>query len=82
MLRKVSLNLLSRYLTDASQVVVRTDFNVPIRDGKILDLTRIEGTIPTLRHLIRHNPKSIVLLSHMGRPNGQPNSKFSLRPVV
>lgn len=44
MFKKVNLNLLSRYLNDASQVVVRTDFNVPIKEGKILDLARVKGT--------------------------------------
>lgn len=44
MFRKVSLNLLSRSLNEASQIVVRTDFNVPLRDGKILDLARVKGT--------------------------------------
>ena len=43
---------------------------------------RHAATIPTLRHLIGHNPKSIVLLSHLGRPNGTPSAKHSLRPVV
>ena len=89
MQRKVNLKLLSKYLNDSSQVVVRADFNVPIKDGKILDLNRVKsnpllylGTIPTLQYLASHNPKSIVLLSHLGRPNGQANQKFSLRPVV
>jgi phosphoglycerate kinase len=41
-----------------------------------------EATIPTLTELLRHNPKSIVLLSHLGRPNGQRNPKHSLKPVV
>jgi phosphoglycerate kinase len=40
------------------------------------------GTIPTLQNLVSHNPRSIVLLSHLGRPNGQRNQKYSLRPVV
>ena len=89
MQRKVNLKLLSKYLNDSSQVVVRADFNVPIKDGKILDLNRVKtnpllylGTIPTLQYLASHNPKSIVLLSHLGRPNGQVNPKFSLQSVV
>lgn len=51
MQRKVNLNLLSRYLNYSSQLVVRTDFNVPIRDGKILDLARVKGT-----HLLIQEP--------------------------
>ena len=44
MQRKVNLKLLSKYLNDSSQVVVRADFNVPIKDGKILDLNRVKGS--------------------------------------
>ena len=51
MFKKVNLNLLSRYLNDASQVVVRTDFNVPIKEGKILDLARVKGNTYTIQQL-------------------------------
>lgn len=44
MQRKVNLKLLSKYLNDSSQVVVRADFNVPIKDGKILDLNRVKSS--------------------------------------
>jgi phosphoglycerate kinase len=77
MIQKATLGQLSKYLNTASQVVVRADFNVPIKDGKITDLNRIKsihhnsiGTVPTITELLKHNPKSIVLLSHLGRPNG------------
>lgn len=51
MFKKVSLNLLSRSLNETSQIVVRTDFNVPIRDGKILDLARVKGTLYLMQPL-------------------------------
>jgi len=41
-----------------------------------------KATIPTLTELLKHNPKSIVLLSHLGKPNGQKNNKFSLKQIV
>lgn len=54
MFKKVSLNLLSRSLNEASQLVVRTDFNVPIKDGKILDLARVKGTPCLMQPLSPH----------------------------
>lgn len=68
---------------------MRTDFNVPIKENKIVDATRIKGiydiysaTIPTIRQVLTHNPKSLVILSHLGRPNGKKDMKFSMRPVA
>jgi len=63
------------------RVVARVDFNVPISDGAITDNTRIRGALPTLRYLIEQNA-SVVLLSHLGRPKGQANLKYTLRPVA
>ena len=62
-------------------VLVRVDFNVPVRDGRVVDDTRIRATIPTLRYLLEHHA-SLVLASHLGRPKGKPDPAFSLRPVV
>lgn len=62
-------------------VVVRVDYNVPVEpDGSIGDLYRVEASLPTLKYLIEQKCK-LVLISHLGRPEGKVDPKFSLKPV-
>jgi len=63
------------------RVLLREDLNVPMKDGAIADETRITATLPTLRLLHGAGAKTIIV-SHLGRPDGVPNPKFSLRPVA
>ncbi|HEX3942329.1 MAG TPA: phosphoglycerate kinase [Acidobacteriaceae bacterium] len=65
------------------RVLIRVDFNVPLDADtqEILDHTRIKETLPTIEHALRHHAK-VILASHLGRPKGKPNPKYSLRPVV
>ena len=63
------------------KVLVRCDFNVPIKDGKITDETRINGAMPTIQKLVDEGAK-VILCSHMGKPKGQVVESLSLAPVA
>jgi phosphoglycerate kinase len=63
------------------RVIVRADFNVPLKDGKILDDYKIIQTLPTLRYLVKRGA-SIILVSHLGRPEGKIKRALSLRPIA
>jgi len=63
------------------KVLVRCDFNVPIKDGVITDENRIVGVLPTIKYLVSQNAR-VILCSHLGRPKGEFNKKYSLAPVA
>ena len=63
------------------RVLVRCDFNVPMEDGRITDDNRIVGALPTIKYLLAHNAR-VILCSHMGRPKGEFNPKYTLAPVA
>ena len=68
---------------NGKKVLVRCDFNVPIdsETGKITDNRRIRAALPTIQYLLNHNAK-VILCSHLGRPKGEFNLKYSLKPVA
>ena len=67
---------------DNKTILVRTDYNVPINSsGAISDDLRIRASLPTLKYLLKHNCK-IIIISHLGRPDGKPNPKYTLLPVA
>lgn len=63
-------------------VLVRTDYNVPMKDGKITSDFRIKASLPTLEYLREQGAKHIIIISHLGRPEGQKNPEMSLKPTA
>ena len=68
-------------LTD-KRVLMRVDFNVPLDGEKITNNQRIVAALPTIKYALEHKAKAVILMSHLGRPDGQKQDKFSLKPVV
>jgi len=64
------------------RVIMRVDFNVPMKDGKITSNQRIVATIPTIQYALDQGAKSVVLMSHLGRPDGKVVPKLTLKPVA
>ncbi|KAI6243806.1 Phosphoglycerate kinase [Aphelenchoides fujianensis] len=84
LLRKMSLQKLAIDKVDlkGKRVLIRVDFNVPIKDNKVTNNQRIAAAIPTIKYALSNGAKSVVLMSHLGRPDGRRQEKYTLKTVV
>ena len=75
------LNTIKEADLKGKRVVIRVDFNVPVKDGVVKDATRIKAALPTIKYILDEGA-SVVVMSHFGRPKGQKNPDFSMAPIA
>ena len=80
MLNKLTLNKILDKITN-KRIFLRTDFNVPMKNGQIKDDFRIRSSFSSMQKIMQQRPKSLIIGSHLGRPNGQFNNQYTLEPV-
>ena len=77
----MKLNTINEADLKGKKVLIRVDFNVPLKDGKVTDNTRIKAALPTVKYILDQGA-SLVVMSHFGRPKGQKNPDFSMAPIA
>ncbi len=78
----MNLNTIKEADLEGKTVLCRVDFNVPVKNGVVTDATRITAALPTIQYILSQKGTKLVLMSHFGRPKGQKNPEFSMRPVA
>ncbi|MGP1419865.1 MAG: phosphoglycerate kinase [Sphaerochaetaceae bacterium] len=78
----MKLNTIKEADLEGKTVLCRVDFNVPVKNGVVTDATRITAALPTIQYILSQKGTKLVLMSHFGRPKGQKNPEFSMRPVA
>jgi phosphoglycerate kinase len=79
-IHEASLRTIRDLELDRRRVLIRVDFNVPLKQGKVTDATRIQAVLPTIRYALDRKAK-VILMSHLGRPDGKVMEEFRMRPV-
>lgn len=78
----MKLNTIEDAKLEGKRIIIRVDFNVPLKNGVVTDDTRIVAALPTIKYLLAQKGTSLVVVTHLGRPKGQKNIEFSLAPVA
>tara|TARA_R110000868_G_scaffold361457_1_gene623422 strand:- start:4117 stop:5304 length:1188 start_codon:yes stop_codon:yes gene_type:complete len=79
----MAIKYINDFEFEGKKVICRFDFNVPLdNDGKITDTTRIDSTLETIKFILEKGASKLILMSHLGRPKGAPEKKYSLEPVA
>ena len=74
------LNTIKEASLRDKKVIIRVDFNVPLKDGVVTDATRIKAALPTIKYIVEQGA-ALIVMSHFGRPKGQKNEAFSMKPI-
>ncbi len=78
----MALKTLNDLNLENKRVLIRVDYNVPLKNGAITDDTRIRASLPTIQYILKKKGTSIVIMSHLGRPNAGKSPEFSLKPTA
>lgn len=78
----MQLNTIKDADLTGKRVLIRVDFNVPLKNGVVTDATRIKAALPSIEYILSQKGTSLVVMSHFGRPKGQKNPEFSMKPIA